>query len=388
MQYRHQEALAKSVMLEHASQTSGVMYNVHDKPCSLPYPDIIFAFDIPPPLALMEEDLDTQMLRATSAKNLAHSETLLEALGKDTPMVRAQMNNAAGNGNKPSFGGAGGAREQMNTTGGNKLFSGANGSRGGAATSTRNHRAGSPKNGGRNRNAEKENPYHDATAALLEHGMNDGEAEAASKTLYDEEQRLLKLKNHPLNKKPPDPFADKNFVMSTAAAGGHGQVGHHKHQQNSSISSKEPGHHEGNRTREAPQDLSLPLPTDHFKSELDPDETSTTEAEHQLLSRIQNDTNTSNLSPTVRNFFRQIPGDPRAKTLPNFAGRTGISCAKVSYSYKCITNLLSMRNKICNAYLASEKNLQCMTAITTSTILLHCIRKAAQFARRRRAARE
>ncbi len=40
MRYRHQEALTKSVMLGHASQTSGVMQNVHDKPGNLPDPDI------------------------------------------------------------------------------------------------------------------------------------------------------------------------------------------------------------------------------------------------------------------------------------------------------------------------------------------------------------
>ncbi len=44
MRYRHQEALTKSVMLGHASQTSGVMQNVHDKPGNLPDPDI-FTFD-------------------------------------------------------------------------------------------------------------------------------------------------------------------------------------------------------------------------------------------------------------------------------------------------------------------------------------------------------
>ncbi len=44
MGYRHQEALTKSVMLEHASQTSGVMQSVHDKPCILPDTDI-FASD-------------------------------------------------------------------------------------------------------------------------------------------------------------------------------------------------------------------------------------------------------------------------------------------------------------------------------------------------------
>ncbi len=48
MRYRHQEALATSVMLGHASQTSGAMQNVHDKPCiHLPHPDI-FAFDRQP----------------------------------------------------------------------------------------------------------------------------------------------------------------------------------------------------------------------------------------------------------------------------------------------------------------------------------------------------
>ncbi len=44
MRYRHQEAVVKSVMLGHASQTSGVMQNVHDKPCILPDPDT-FALD-------------------------------------------------------------------------------------------------------------------------------------------------------------------------------------------------------------------------------------------------------------------------------------------------------------------------------------------------------
>ncbi len=44
MRCRHQEALTKSVMLGHASQTSDVMQNVHDKPGNLPDPDI-FAFD-------------------------------------------------------------------------------------------------------------------------------------------------------------------------------------------------------------------------------------------------------------------------------------------------------------------------------------------------------
>ncbi len=44
MQYRHQEALTKSVMLGHASQTSGVVQNVHDKPGNLSDPDI-FTFD-------------------------------------------------------------------------------------------------------------------------------------------------------------------------------------------------------------------------------------------------------------------------------------------------------------------------------------------------------
>ncbi len=44
MRNRHQEALSKSVTLGHASQTSGVMQNVHDKPGILPDPDT-FAFD-------------------------------------------------------------------------------------------------------------------------------------------------------------------------------------------------------------------------------------------------------------------------------------------------------------------------------------------------------
>ncbi len=44
MRYRHQEAVTKSVMLGNASQTSGVMQNVHDKPGNLPDPDI-FTFD-------------------------------------------------------------------------------------------------------------------------------------------------------------------------------------------------------------------------------------------------------------------------------------------------------------------------------------------------------
>ncbi len=45
MRYRHPEALTKSVMLGHASQTSEVMQSVHDKPGNLPDPDI-FTFDM------------------------------------------------------------------------------------------------------------------------------------------------------------------------------------------------------------------------------------------------------------------------------------------------------------------------------------------------------
>ncbi len=44
MRNRHQEALKKSVMLGHASQTSGLIQNVHDKCQNLPDPDT-FTFD-------------------------------------------------------------------------------------------------------------------------------------------------------------------------------------------------------------------------------------------------------------------------------------------------------------------------------------------------------
>ncbi len=50
-----------------------------------------------------------------------------------------------------------------------------------------------------------------------------------------------------------------------------------------------------------------------------------------------------------------------------------ICSAKLSYSYKCITNFLSMRYKTCNADLPRENDSQCMIASTTSTILLHRI---------------
>ncbi len=50
-----------------------------------------------------------------------------------------------------------------------------------------------------------------------------------------------------------------------------------------------------------------------------------------------------------------------------------VCTAKVSYSYKCITNFRSVRNKICHADLPYEKYLQCKTCIHTNTILLHRI---------------
>ncbi|CAD7923688.1 unnamed protein product, partial [Amoebophrya sp. A120] len=52
MRYRHQEALTRCVMLGHASQTSGVMQNAHDKPGNLPDPDI-FAIHSRPGLDIL-----------------------------------------------------------------------------------------------------------------------------------------------------------------------------------------------------------------------------------------------------------------------------------------------------------------------------------------------
>ncbi len=53
MRKRHGKDLTESVMLGHASQTSHVMQNVHDKPGNLPDPDIfavdtVMAFFSPP----------------------------------------------------------------------------------------------------------------------------------------------------------------------------------------------------------------------------------------------------------------------------------------------------------------------------------------------------
>ncbi len=66
MRNRHQEALKKSAMLGHASQTSGLMQNVHDKCLNLPDPDI-FTVDT----------VLRQMVNFTSAGTLvgSHSET-------------------------------------------------------------------------------------------------------------------------------------------------------------------------------------------------------------------------------------------------------------------------------------------------------------------------
>ncbi len=57
MRNRHQEPLEKSVMLRHASQTSWLMQNVHDKFQNLPDPGI-FAFDNEGPDDIELPDVD------------------------------------------------------------------------------------------------------------------------------------------------------------------------------------------------------------------------------------------------------------------------------------------------------------------------------------------
>ncbi len=54
------------------------------------------------------------------------------------------------------------------------------------------------------------------------------------------------------------------------------------------------------------------------------------------------------LCTLIRRAARRDPKESEAAGRTCSRGRR-LSSVKVSYSYKCITNFLSMRNKICNA---------------------------------------
>eukprot|EP00392_Amoebophrya_sp_AT5.2_P006881 g6893.t1 len=156
----------------------------------------------------------------SARQNVTHSETLLEAVGKETPMSAA-------------FGGPGGKVRKGKP--GFIAKATATGTAVDQQEVSRGHSTGGEEDASWADNSESNARLPPAARSHPDDW-----------TLFDEEQRLLQLKNHPINKQPPDPFANESFSH-----------------------------------------------------------------------------NATSCTTTYDRYFRPVPGDPRAKTLPNFAGKKG-----------------------------------------------------------------